>query len=278
MAEIHPTAVVSPDADLGAGVVIGPHAVVEAGVTIGEGCRVMAGACVCTGTTLGRANVVHMHAVIGNVPQDAHFEGGETFLVIGDRNVIREMATVHRGTQEGSTTRIGSDTLLMACSHVAHNCTLGDGAILANGVLLAGHVEVGAGAFVSGNALVHQFARVGRLAMVAGGARVSRDVPPFCLMEGQGRLRNLNRIGLRRAGITADAVRALGRAYRKLFLSSKSPDEAARALLSDDDISPEAREMASFILASERGVCRPRRQRRRSSCDQSAPSDEEEAT
>ncbi len=263
MADIHPTAVVSPDAKLADGVEVGPHAVVEAGAVIGEGTRVMAGAYVCTGTTLGAGNEVHMHAVLGHVPQDSHFEGGETFLEIGDRNVIREMVTVHRGTQDGSATRIGSGCLLMACSHVAHNCVLGDGAILANGALLAGHVEVGSRAFVSGNALVHQFARVGRLAMVAGGARVSRDVPPFCLMEGQSRLRNLNRIGLRRAGLGQDAIAALGRAYREIFLGELAPDDAARALLSRDDASPEAREIAEFIITSERGIARPRSPRRR---------------
>ncbi|MHC4253569.1 MAG: acyl-ACP--UDP-N-acetylglucosamine O-acyltransferase, partial [Planctomycetota bacterium] len=228
MADIHPTAVVSPEAELGAGVVIGPHAVVESGVTVGEGTRIMAGAYVCTGTTLGRENEVHMHAVLGHVPQDTHFEGGETFLETGDRNVFREMVTVHRGTQTRSTTRIGSDCFLMACSHVAHNCVVGDGAILVNGALLAGHVEIGARAFVSGNALVHQFTRVGRLAMVAGGARAARDVPPFCLMEGEGRLRNLNRVGLRRAGLGKDVIAALGRAYRDMFLSGDAPDDAAR--------------------------------------------------
>ena len=261
MALIHPTAVVSPDAELGAGVEIGPHAVVEAGAKIGANCRVMAGAYICAGTTLGESNQVHMNAVLGHVPQDVHFANEESFLLVGDRNVFREMVTVHRGTQGGSETRIGSDCLLMACSHVAHNCAVGDGAILANGALLAGHVEVGARAFVSGNALVHQFARVGRLAMVAGGARVSRDVPPFCLMEGESRLRNLNRIGLRRAGLGAGAVAALGRAYREIFLGEESPDAAASALLSREDSSPEAREMAEFVLASKRGVCRPRRRR-----------------
>jgi len=279
MVDIHPTAVVSPEAELGAGVLIGPHAVVEAGVTVGEGTRIMAGAYICTGTTLGRGNEVHMHAVLGHVPQDTHFSGGDTFLQIGDRNVFREMVTVHRGTQAGSSTRVGSGTLLMACSHVAHNCTVADGAILANGALLAGHVEVGERAFVSGNALVHQFTRLGRLAMVAGGARATRDVPPFCLTEGENRLRDLNRIGLRRFGMTAETIAALGRAYRRLFLGTDSPDSAARAMLSEDGLPPEAREMAEFLLASERGVCRPRRPRRgRGESGSSIPPDGPEAT
>jgi len=279
MADIHPTAVVSPEAELGAGVVIGPHAVVEAGVTVGDGTRIMAGACVCTGTTLGRENEVHMHAVLGDIPQDTHFSGGETFLEIGDRNVIREMVTVHRGTEAGSATRVGSGCMLMACSHVAHNCFLGDDVILANGALLGGHAEVGDRAFISGNAVVHQFTRVGRLVMVAGCARATRDVPPFCLTEGENRLRNLNRVGLRRAGLGREAIAAIGRAYRELFLGPDAPDVAARALLSRDDALSEAREMAEFVLASERGVCRPRRQRgRRRASASSSPPDLPEAT
>ncbi len=261
MPSIHPTAIVSPDAELGADVHIGPHVIVEAGVTVGAGTRIMAGAYVCTGTTLGEANEVHMHAVLGHVPQDTHFEGGETFLEIGDRNVIREMTTIHRGTQDGSATRIGSGCLIMGCIHIAHNCVLGDGVVIVNGSLLAGHVEVGARAFLSGNVLIHQFARVGRIAMISGGARVSRDVPPFCLMEGQSRLRGLNRVGLRRAGLSGDAIAAVGRAYREFFFGADAPDVAARALLAREGEAAEAREMAEFILASKRGVCRPRRSR-----------------
>jgi len=282
MPEIHSTALVSPDADVAPDVRIGPYAIVEPRVRIGPGTSIGAGAYICSGTTIGERNDIHMYAVIGHTPQDVHFEGHETFCEIGDGNAVREFVTIHRGTQPGSTTRVGSGCMLMATSHVAHNCILGDGVILANGALLAGHVEVGANAFVSGHALVHQFVRIGRLAMVAGGARVSRDVPPFCLMSGESLLHGVNRVGIRRAGLAREAVAGIGRAYRALFMSDDPPDEAARALLAGDTASPccppvqtavsadrqahggvtEAHEMAEFVLAAKRGVCRASGRRR----------------
>jgi UDP-N-acetylglucosamine acyltransferase len=231
---------------------------VEAGVKIGIGTRLGAGSYICTGTTIGRENVIHMYAVIGHEPQDWHYDGAETFVEIGDRNVIREFVTIHRGSQAGTATRIGNGCMLMATSHVAHNCNIADGAIITNAALLAGHVEVAERAFISGCALVHQFARVGRLAMVAGGARVTRDVPPFTMAEGEGRLRGLNRIGMRRAGLSEEVMSAIGRAYRELFMSEAKPDGVANELLAADPC-PEVRELAEFVLASlepdRRGVC-----------------------
>lgn len=258
MINIHPTAVVDREAELGPDVTIGPYAVIEGGVKIGRGTKIGAFTYICRGVTIGEENDIHMHVVIGNAPQDWHWKGDESFVVIGDRNVIRELVTIHRGTQPGSTTRIGNANALMAASHVAHNCVLADGIALANGALLAGHVEVGSRAFISGNALVHQFARIGRLAMIAGGARVSRDVPPFCLMEGESRLRGINRVGIRRAKLPEGAIARIGRAYRRLFLSGEAPDVAARAALAanPDD---ETREMAEFVLATKRGICLPER-------------------
>jgi UDP-N-acetylglucosamine acyltransferase len=260
MPGVHPSAIVSPRADLATDVEVGPHAVIEPGVRIGGATRIGPGAVVLSGTTLGEGNAVHAYAVLGDTPQDTHFSGGETFLVIGDRNVIREFVTVHRGTEAGSTTRIGSGCMLMACSHVAHNCVVADGAVLTNGALLGGHVEVGEAAFISGNAVVHQFTRVGRLAMIAGNARATEDVPPFAIVSGSNVLSGMNRVGLRRAGLSGEVVSAIGRAYRRIFLSGRAPDEAARGILAED-APPEARELAGFVLASKRGVCRPRRKR-----------------
>ena len=239
---------------------VGPHAIVEAGAKIGRGTRLGAGAYVCTGTTIGEDNAVHMYAVIGHEPQDRHYGGGESFVEIGEGNVIREFVTIHRGSEAGSATRIADGCLLMATSHVAHNCTIGDGAALANGALLAGHVEVGPDAFISGNAVVHQFVRIGRLAMVAGSARVTRDVPPFCLMEGESRLRGLNRIGMHRSGLSGGALSAVGRAYRAMLMGRPRAEDAANELLvTDTPPSPEVREMAEFVLASlepgGRGLC-----------------------
>ncbi|MHC4199249.1 MAG: acyl-ACP--UDP-N-acetylglucosamine O-acyltransferase [Planctomycetota bacterium] len=261
---MHPTAIVAPGAQLGEDVVVGPHAIVEAGVKIGVGTRLGAGTYICTGTTIGCENIIHMHAIIGNEPQDWHYDGAETFVEIGDRNVIREFVTIHRGSQAGTGTRIGSGNSLMATSHVAHNCVIGDGAVIANGALLAGHVEIGSGAFISGNALMHQFIRIGRLAMVAGGARVTRDVPPFCLMEGESRLRGLNRVGMRRSGLSKEAMSEIGRAYRAIFMRRSRADLAAKKLLAADPADG-AREMVEFVLASfeqgRRGVCAHKRGR-----------------
>ena len=228
MADIHPTAIVSPETELADGIVIGPHATIEPGVKIGRGTRIGTGSYIFSGTTLGEENDVHMYVVIGNAPQDWHYEGGETFVEMGDHNLIREFVTIHRGSQPGTATKIGNDNLLYATSHVAHNCVIGDRITLANGALLAGHAEVGSAAFVSGHALVHQFACVGRLAMIAGGARMSRDTPPFCMMEGESRLRGLNRIGLRRAGFSRRQLSEIGRAYREMFMSGARPEDEAR--------------------------------------------------
>ena len=260
MPEVHPTAIVSPEADLADGVTVGPYATIEAGVKIGPRTRIGTGSCVFSGTTIGEENEIHMYVVIGNAPQDWHYDGEETFLEIGDRNRIREFVTIHRGTQAGTATRIGNGNFICAASHVAHNCVVADKVTLANGALLAGHVEVGPGAFVSGHALVHQFARVGRLAMVAGGARMSRDTPPFCLMEGESRLRGLNRVGLRRAGLSEEAMSGIGRAYREMFMSGARAEDVARRLL-EAAPAEEVREMAEFVLSSKRGLCAHQRRR-----------------
>jgi UDP-N-acetylglucosamine acyltransferase len=255
MLAIHRTAVVDPHADLAEDVTVGPHAMIEADVRIGRGTVIGPGVCVLAGTTLGEENRIHAHAVLGDVPQDVHFKGGRTYCVIGDRNVIREHVTVHRGTMDGSATRIGSDCLLMASSHVAHNCVVGDRVVTANGALLGGHVEVGERAFISGNAVVHQHTRVGRLAMLAGVARATRDVPPFALVAGENRIYGVNRVGMRRAGLTAQAMSAIARAYRAMFMSGRAADEAAREIVESSGAEPEAVEIARFVLASKRGLC-----------------------
>ncbi len=265
MPEIHPTAIVSPEAELAEGVIVGPYATIEAGVKIGPRTRVGTGSCIFSGTTIGEENEIHMYVVIGNAPQDRHYKGEKTYVEIGDRNRIREFVTIHRGTQPGTATRIGNANFFFATSHVAHNCVIADGITLVNGALLAGHVEVGSCAYIGGGAGVHQFVRVGRLATIAGNARVARDVPSFCLMEGESRLRGLNRIGLRRAGLSRETMSAIGRAYRGMFMSGARAEDAARALLAGNPTS-EVREMADFVLSSctdpdRRGICAHERRR-----------------
>jgi UDP-N-acetylglucosamine acyltransferase len=257
--QIDPRAVVSPEAVLGDGVAVGPFAVIEPGVVVGAGTRIGANAYLCSGTTLGRDNVVHMGAVLGHEPQDLAYRGAPTTLEIGDRNVFREGSQVHRGTAEGSRTVVGSDCFVMTNAHIAHNCDVGDGVILATGAVLGGHVHVGARAFVSGNCVVHQHVRIGRLALLQGGARMSRDVPPFLIASALNRVRAVNVVGLRRAGFDASAIAALRRLYRTLFFRRQNLKLARERLVRDeaarDGLSEESTELLAFVDASTRGIC-----------------------
>jgi UDP-N-acetylglucosamine acyltransferase len=249
---VHPTAVIAGTARLGTGVSIGPYAVVEDEAEIGEGCEIRAHAVVKRYTRLGPGNVVHEHAVLGGEPQDLAYREAPTRLEIGARNVIREGVTLHRASQPDGETRIGSDCLIMAYAHVAHDCRLGDRVILANNVALAGHVRVGDGAFLSGGVAVHQFTRVGRLAMVGGLTKLVQDALPFVLTDGDpGRARGLNVVGLRRAGIDAAQVRALRLAFRLLLRSSLPQGEALERLALQGE--PLVGELIEFVRGSRRG-------------------------
>lgn len=251
---IHPTAVVDPSAELDGTVDIGPFAVIDGLVRIGAGSRILAHAVVTGDTVLGRDNVVHYGAVIGHEPQDTAFRGEPSRLVIGDGNVFREHCQVHRGTKENSETRIGDGSYFMNGSHVAHNCRIGDDCVVAGGALLAGYVELADRAFVSGNCTVHQFVRIGRLAFLRGISRTSRDVPPFCVMDGTHTVRGLNLVGLRRAGVARDEIRALRGAFRTLFLRRRNLDVALREVEAEP-MTPYVTELVTFIRDSKRGVC-----------------------
>jgi UDP-N-acetylglucosamine acyltransferase len=249
---VHPTAIVSPDARLGHDVSIGPCAVVEDGTVIGDGCDVRAHAVVKRGTRLGAANRVHEGAVLGGEPQDLSFRGQETSLVIGDRNVIREGVTIHRSAKEGGATVVGSDCFLMAYVHVAHDNRIGDRVVMANNVMLAGHVELGDRAFLGGGAGVHQFCRVGRLAMVGGNAKVVQDCLPFVITDGHpARARGLNVVGLRRAGVAAPQLRTLREAYRLLVRSGLHLEAALEKMACLQD--PLVDEMIAFVRGAKRG-------------------------
>ncbi len=253
---IHPTALVDPGARLGRDVTVGPYAVIEADTEIGDGCAIAAHAVIKRYTRLGRDNRVAEHAVLGGEPQDFKFRDCASFVEIGDGNRIREGVTVHRSNHEGGVTRIGDACFLMACSHVAHDCVLGNQVILANGALLGGHVEIAERAFVSGAATLHQFCRVGRMAMVAASARVSQDCLPFTITDGNpGRARALNLVGLRRAGLPEAEIAALRRAFHLL----RSP-RALEAILAamEAEASPAVQELAAFIRASARGFAHAR--------------------
>lgn len=258
---IHPTAIVDPRAEVHARAEIGPYVVVDGPVRVGSGTRVLAHATLSGWTELGEDNVVHMGAVIGHEPQDLSYRGEESYLRIGDRNVIRELAQIHRGAKAGSETVLGNDNYLMATAHVGHNCRVGNGVILTNGSMLGGYVEVGDRAIVSGNCVVHQFVRIGRLALLRGLSRASRDVPPFCIMDWTHTVRGVNRVGLMRAGFDAARIRALKNAFARLFGRAANLRTAVGEI-DTPTCSPEVRELIDFVRASKRGVSMGPRARR----------------
>jgi UDP-N-acetylglucosamine acyltransferase len=255
---VHPTALVSEQARIGPRVSIGPYAVVEPDAVVGDGCEIRAHAVVKRFTTLGAGNRVYEHAVLGGEPQDVSFGGAPSSLVIGDRNLIREGVTIHRATHPGGATIVGSDCFLMAYVHIAHENHIGDRVVMANNVMLAGHVEVGDAAFLGGGAGVHQFCRVGRLAMIGGNAKVIKDCLPFVIADGvPARACGLNVVGLRRAGTGPAQLRALREAYRLLLRSNLM---LAEALLRMERIAdPMVDELIAFARTGKRGFHRAAR-------------------
>ena len=249
---IHPSAFVDDSVELEDGVEIGPLCVVGEHSRLGAGTRLLARSTVGAHTSLGPSNVLHPGSVIGGPPQDKSYRDEPTRLVVGAENVFREGVTVNRGTVKGGgETRIGDGNLLMACSHVGHDCILGSHVILANNVLLAGHIEVGDGVVLAGSAAFHHFLRIGRLAYVGGNSRVVHDVPPLTKVSGDpARPRAINEVGLRRAGIPDDQILALRALYRRLFHSGRALSAALA-----DEVQPGSSLEAELIEAlRERGA------------------------
>lgn len=253
---IHPTACIDPSARLGEGVAVGPFAVIAADTVVGDGVQIGPHAVLHPGTRLGARCRVHAHAVLGDWPQDFKFNGAPSFVEIGEDTVLREGVTIHRGTDEGSSTRIGARCYLMANSHVAHNGTLGNDVILANNVLLAGWVTVGDRTFLSGNVVVHQFTRIGRLVIMSGGSGVSKDVPPFCSVRAltANEVTGLNVIGMRRAGFSSEERLAVKRAFTLLYRSGLNVSQAVDRMKQEAAGGPAA-EFTAFIESSKRGLC-----------------------
>ena len=254
-ARIHQTAIVDPGAELADGVTVGPYAVIEENVVIGPGSEIKAGAFVGSGARLGAEVRVFPNAVIGTIPQDLKFGGEETTLDIGDRTVIREYASLNRGTSARGKTAVGSDCLVMSYAHVAHDCFVGDHCVLANSATLAGHVTVGDWVIIGGLVPVHQFTRIGSHAMIGGGWRVPKDVPPYMTAAGDPlKPVDINRIGLSRRGFTAEAIANLRKAYKVLFRSKFGLSDALAELEKLGDLGPEVEHLKRFIAESERGV------------------------
>ena len=256
---IHPSAIVDPAARLGADVEVGPFAMIEAGAQIGDRCKLGPRSTVKSGVTLGCDNSLYEGAVLGGLPQLAAPTGPPGKLVVGDRNVFRENVTVHVAMTEVGVTRIGNDCLMMVASHVAHDCDVADRVIMTNNVMLAGHVTVGERAFLGGGSAVHQHCRVGRIAMVGGMARIVQDVLPFVTIDGDtGAVVGLNRVGLRRSGMSRDEMADIKEAYRIIYRSGESFADRL-AMLSERFQEGPAAELEPFLRDTSRGYVRERR-------------------
>jgi UDP-N-acetylglucosamine acyltransferase len=258
MAQVHPTAVVHPEARLHETVEVGPYAVIGEKVTIGAGTTVGPHAVIVGRTTIGARNRIFQFASLGAEPQDLKYAGEDTELLLGDGNTVREFATLHIGTAGGGgVTRIGNGNLFMAYSHVAHDCVVGTGCILANSAALAGHVQVADHVILGGLSAVHQFTRVGKHAFISGGAMVTMDVPPYCTAQGdRAELAGLNVVGLQRHGFSEEQIGRIKEAYKVLFRSKLVLAEAVAKLKAELGGQPEIDHLIEFVSSSKRGLTR----------------------
>jgi UDP-N-acetylglucosamine acyltransferase len=252
---IHPTAIVSPDAEIGSSVEIGAFVIVGEGCSIGDDCVISPRATLERNVALGPNCRVGIGSILGGPPQDLKFAGEETTVVVGEGTVIREYATINRGTAHSFTTTVGRNCLLMSYVHIAHDCQIGNNVILSNVVQLAGHVTIEDKAIISGLSAVHQFARIGRHSFIGGCSRVSKDIPPFLKAVGNPvKLYGLNTVGLQRSGMDDATIRELKRAYRLLFRSDLNVTQAIEQAQTELEPLPEVKELLRFVEASERGV------------------------
>ncbi|HTO90448.1 MAG TPA: acyl-ACP--UDP-N-acetylglucosamine O-acyltransferase [Candidatus Sulfotelmatobacter sp.] len=254
---IHPAALVDPGAQLGTDVEVGPGTVVGPHARIGDRTRIGSCALITGWARIGSDCKLHHGAVVGSPPQDLKYPGEESYLEIGDRTEVREFVTANLATEPGATTRIGSECLLMAYSHVAHDCQLGSHVVVANSVQFAGYVTVEDWAIVGGGSLIHQFVRIGCHAMIGGGSRIPQDVAPYITLAGSPpRLAGINVIGLERRGFGKETVDALNGAYRVLFREGLNLGEAVSALRDRYAAHPEVEHLARFAETSTRGLTR----------------------
>lgn len=259
MSQIHPTAVVSPSAQLGRNVVVGPFCVIEDDVIIGDNTRLAGHVSIKTGTALGANNQVFEAAILGGTPQ--HLRAGTELgpLLIGNNNIIREHVTIHRALTPTACTTVGEGNMIMVNAHIAHDCQIGNHTVIVNNVMIAGHVVVQDRVYFGGAAGIHQFARVGQLAMIGGQSHVSQDVAPFVIVDGKSNLIcGLNLVGLRRAGFSNDQIRELKAAYRVIYRSGLTWKDTLEVLANTFQEGPAA-EFHRFLVESKRGVVQERK-------------------
>lgn len=256
MNSIHPTAVIDAAAELDSGVEVGPYAVIGPRVRIGKGTRVGPHVVIRGPTTIGADNRIFQFASVGEDPQDIKYGGEETYLEIGDGNVVREYSTLHRGTvQDKGVTRVGNHNLFMAYTHVAHDCRIGDRVVMANAASLAGHVEVQDWAILGGFTIVHQFCRIGAHCFCAMGSVVTKDVPPFVIIGGHpAGARGINVEGLRRRNLDDEKISRLKSAFRMLYMSNRKLEDAVDAMRTL--ACPEVSQLADFVADRTRSIVR----------------------
>ncbi len=256
-AEIHPTAIIDPSAEIGEGCHVGPYSIIGPGVRLGQGCWLQHHVTIQGPSEIGSGNRFYSFTSIGQQTQDLKYEGEPTYLVIGNDNVFREFVTVNRGTAPGAKTVIGSQGNFLAYSHVAHDCTVGDGVIFSNNGTIAGHVEVGNHAVIGGLTAVHQFCRIGRHAIIGGCSKIVQDVPPFMVADGNpAQVRSYNKVGLERHGFEEQAVRYVKEAYRIIYRSKLNLQQAIDQMRSDLPSTPDIDHLIEFVSASPRGIIR----------------------
>jgi UDP-N-acetylglucosamine acyltransferase len=259
-ASIHASAVISPEAELAEDVVVDAHVVIEGKVKIGRGCVIRPHALLVGPLTMGEGNVVHIGAVIGERPQHTKYNGEPTSVEIGDFNIFREHVTIHRGTTHSWTTRIGSHNFFMVNAHVAHDCRVGNRCILANGALVGGHCVLEDNVYLSGNCAVHQFCHIGRLALLSGCSATTKDIPPFMIQQYIDSVCGVNVIGMRRAGVPAEQIRDVRKAFHVLFREGLLIPAALAKIEQEIGDSPAIVELVAFIRNSARGI-NPMRER-----------------
>ena len=252
---IHPTAIIHPNAQIGAGCHVGPYCVIGENVMLGAGCKLHSHVVIDGHTTLGAENEIFPFATIGLKTQDLKWKGGVTRTVIGDRNTFREYVSIHSATSDGETTTVGSDNTILAYCHLAHNVTLGSHVIMSNVATLAGHVTVEDHAVIGGLAAVHQFCRIGTMAMIGGCSKVVQDIPPYMIGDGNpAETRTINKVGMERNGISEAAQTALKTAYKILFREKLTIPNALAKIEAELPPLLEVQHLIQFVRASERGI------------------------
>ena len=255
---IHPTAIINPKAEIDSNVEIGPYSIIGKNVFIGSGTVIGPHVVVDSYVTIGADCNIFQYAAIGAAPQSLKFEGGETYVKIGRGTIVREFVTIHRGTEfGGGITEVGEENLLMAYTHIAHDCKTGRKVVLSNNATLAGHITIGDNATVGGLVAIHQFVRIGDYAFIGGKSAVVKDVPPYVIVSGdRAKLHGLNRVGLKRHGFSKNTLSSLKKAYRIIFRIGLTMNEAIERVRAEVEQIPEVVNFIDFIKSSQRGITR----------------------